>query len=255
MIHATTMATTGHFTFLLFMLILPTSAAFDLAEFWASITWQEQMLICIASAFLVLRLTGLGGGALPDVPQVDLSDATSETNPRVFFDITIGGEPAGRITMELFANIVPKTADNFRALCTGEKGTGTSGKPLHYKNSKFHRVIPGFMCQGGDFTRGNGTGGESIYGQTFKDEWDNGYVAHSIPGLLSSANCGRDTNGSQFFLTTAVTSWLDLKHVVFGKVEDGMDVVKAVEKVGSGNGQCYKSVIIADCGEIKSKST
>ena len=111
------------------------------------------------------------------------------------------------------------------------------------------------MCQGGDFTAGNGTGGESIYGRRFADEWDNGYVAHSVPFLLSSANAGPNTNGSQFFLTTTKTSWLDKKHVVFGKVESGMQIVKAIEAVGSGYGETSAKVVIANCGEIKSKST
>ncbi|XP_031127314.1 peptidyl-prolyl cis-trans isomerase-like [Ipomoea triloba] len=169
-------------------------------------------------------------------------------NPKVFFDVTIGGQPAGRIVMELFADSTPKTAENFRALCTGEKGIGKSGKPLHYKASTFHRVIPNFMCQGGDFTAGNGTGGESIYGSKFSDE--NFVKKHTGPGILSMANAGPNTNGSQFFICTAKTEWLDGKHVVFGQVVDGMDVVKKVEQVGSGSGRCSKPVAIADCGQL-----
>merc|ERR1711968_252566 len=141
-------------------------------------------------------------------------------NPVVFFDMEIGGAPAGRIEFELFADVTPKCAENFRALCTGEKGVGKSGKPLHYKGSKFHRVITEFMCQGGDFTAGNGTGGESIYGSKFPDE--NFIKKHNKPGLLSMANAGPNTNGSQFFITTVVTSWLDGKHTVFGQVVKGM---------------------------------
>ncbi len=169
-------------------------------------------------------------------------------NPQVFFDITIGGAPAGRVTFELFADVVPRTAENFRALCTGEKGVGRAGKPLHFKGSSFHRIIPGFMCQGGDFTRGNGTGGESIYGEKFADE--NFELKHRGAGTLSMANAGPNTNGSQFFICTADTSWLDGKHVVFGRVTDGMPVVQKMEAVGSRGGQTSAPVTIADCGQL-----
>nr|QNH91778.1 putative cyclophilin [Populus ussuriensis] len=169
-------------------------------------------------------------------------------NPKVFFDILIGKMKAGRIVMELFADATPKTAENFRALCTGEKGIGNAGKPLHYKGSKFHRIIPNFMCQGGDFTRGNGTGGESIYGAKFADE--NFKLKHTGPGVLSMANSGPNTNGSQFFICTEKTSWLDGKHVVFGKVVDGYGVVQEMEKVGSNSGTTKETVIVEDCGQI-----
>jgi peptidylprolyl isomerase len=170
------------------------------------------------------------------------------TNPRVYFDISIGGAPAGRIVFELFADVVPKTAENFRALCTGEKGTGNSGKPLHYKGSSFHRIIPQFMCQGGDFTRGNGTGGESIYGEKFADE--NFQLRHTGKYLLSMANAGPNTNGSQFFITTVETPWLDGKHVVFGKVVSGTEVVDQMERVGSRSGATSAVVKIEDSGQL-----
>jgi len=170
------------------------------------------------------------------------------SNPRVFFDINIGDAPAGRIVFELFADVTPRTAENFRALCTGEKGVGLSGKPLHFKGSSFHRIIQQFMCQGGDFTRGNGTGGESIYGEKFKDE--NFQLKHDRPNLLSMANAGPNTNGSQFFITTVETPWLDGKHVVFGTVVEGANVVKAMEAVGSRSGTTSKTVTIADCGQL-----
>eukprot|EP00698_Gefionella_okellyi_P011493 TRINITY_DN3034_c0_g2_i1.p1 TRINITY_DN3034_c0_g2~~TRINITY_DN3034_c0_g2_i1.p1 ORF type:complete len:174 (-),score=48.35 TRINITY_DN3034_c0_g2_i1:89-610(-) len=170
-------------------------------------------------------------------------------NPRVFFNVLIGQQKAGKIIFELFKDTTPKTAENFRALCTGEKGIGLAGKPLHFKGSIFHRVIPGFMLQGGDFTNGNGTGGESIYGQKFPDE--NFTLKHTTSGLLSMANSGRNTNGSQFFITTVPTEWLDGKHVVFGKVVQGMDVVTNIEKVGSRSGATSQRVVIDDCGEEK----
>jgi peptidylprolyl isomerase len=169
-------------------------------------------------------------------------------NPKVFFDMSIGGAPAGRIVMELFSDVVPKTAENFRALCTGEKGVGRSGKPLHFKGSSFHRVIPQFMCQGGDFTLGDGRGGESIYGEKFQDE--NFKLRHTGPGDLSMANAGPNTNGSQFFLTTIKTDWLDGKHVVFGKVVEGMDVVKKIEGVGSPSGRTSQAVKVEDSGQL-----
>jgi peptidylprolyl isomerase len=170
-------------------------------------------------------------------------------NPRVYFDISIDGAPSGRLVFELFASVVPKTAENFRALCTGEKGVGRSGRPLSYKGSSFHRIIPDFMCQGGDFTAGNGTGGESIYGAKFEDE--NFQLTHDKGGLLSMANAGPNTNGSQFFITTTVTPWLDGKHVVFGELKEGLELLQAIEAKGSRSGRPAAAVVIDDCGELK----
>jgi peptidylprolyl isomerase len=171
------------------------------------------------------------------------------SNPKVFFDVKIGDGESRRVTFELFANVVPKTAENFRALCTGEKGIGRKGVALSYKNSIFHRVIKGFMMQGGDFTDHRGTGGESIYGLKFEDE--NFAIKHKVPGLLSMANSGPGTNGSQFFITFVETPHLDGKHVVFGRVLEGMQVVQEVENVETGQNDVPRTpVIIADCGEI-----
>ena len=178
-------------------------------------------------------------------------------NPRVFMDIEVDGKKTGHVVFELFANKVPKTAENFRKLCTGELGSQYQDskpsdkptiKPLHYKGSSFHRIIPGFMAQGGDFTVGNGTGGLSIYGNKFADE--NFLVKHTEPYMLSMANAGPNTNGSQFFITFAPTPWLDGKHTVFGKVVEGQDFVKGLEALGSNDGKPKSSVVIKNCGQL-----
>jgi peptidyl-prolyl isomerase E (cyclophilin E) len=167
--------------------------------------------------------------------------AHSDTNPRVFLDISIGEINCGRVIIELFKNYVPKTAENFRALCTGEKGFG-------YKGNKFHRIIPEFVCQGGDITRENGSGGRSIYGETFLDE--NFLIAHDKPGVVTMANLGPNNNNSQFIITTVTTDWLNGANVVVGQVVDGFDVVQKIEGQGSKSGEVNSKVIISDCGEL-----
>jgi len=197
---------------------------------------------------ILLSLFSGDAGPIPDAdPAADtaynppLGQPTPQ-NPVAWFDIQIGGKATGRVEMELKMDVVPKTAENFSALCTGEKGFG-------YKGSPFHRVIPSFMCQGGDFTRQNGTGGKSIYGEKFADE--NFTLKHTGPGILSMANCGPNTNGSQFFLCTTGTPHLDGKHVVFGQVVKGYSVVTAMEMVGSGSGSTRHKVVVSDCGVVR----
>jgi len=196
---------------------------------------------------VLLSLFSGDAGPIPDAnPAMDTAyklplGAPTPQNPIAWFDMQIGGKAIGRIEMELKMDVVPKTAGNFHALCTGEKGFG-------YKGSPFHRVIPSFMCQGGDFTRQNGTGGKSIYGDCFADE--NFTLTHSGPGILSMANRGPGTNGSQFFLCTTATPHLDGKHVVFGQVVKGYSVVKAVEMVGSSSGSTKHKVVVSDCGVV-----
>jgi len=169
-----------------------------------------------------------------------MSSSAGKSN--VFFNMAVAGKSAGRIEFKLYDDVVPRTAKNFRELATGQNGFG-------YKGSSFHRIIPQFMCQGGDFTAHNGTGGKSIYGDRFNDE--NFNLKHTRPGLLSMANAGPNTNGSQFFITTVKTPWLDGRHVVFGEVAEGMDVVQKLEGLGSPSGTTKQKVVIEDCGVVE----
>mmetsp|Transcript_13210 Transcript_13210/g.19319 ORF Transcript_13210/g.19319 Transcript_13210/m.19319 type:complete len:220 (-) Transcript_13210:115-774(-) len=168
---------------------------------------------------------------------------SSDVGSKVYFDVQIGGKDAGRVVFGLFDNVVPKTAANFKAMCTASKSP-----EMTYEGCPFHRIIPGFMIQGGDYERMNGTGGRSIYGNKFEDE--NFDLAHTRPYLLSMANAGPNSNGSQFFITTSVTNWLDGKHVVFGEVLEGKDVIDAMESTGSQTGRTSTTVVISDCGEM-----
>jgi peptidylprolyl isomerase len=168
---------------------------------------------------------------------------------KVYFDIEVDGQPEGRIVFGLFGDTVPKTTENFAALCTGEKGMGNSGKPLHYKDSSFHRIIPGFMIQGGDFTLGDGRGGESIFGEKFKDE--NFKLKHTKPYLLSMANAGPNTNGSQFFICFEPTPWLNGAHGVFGHMTEGEDILKTLEANGTRSGTPKAKFVIESCGEVE----
>ncbi|KAG5124959.1 hypothetical protein JHK82_031696 [Glycine max] len=192
----------------------------------------------MAKTTSLLLFTLLLFGTLALIQAKKSKEDLKEVTHKVYFDVEINGKEAGRIVMGLFGKAVPKTA--------GEKGTGKSGKPLHYKGSSFHRIIPSFMLQGGDFTHGNGMGGESIYGEKFADE--NFKLKHTGPGLLSMANAGPDTNGSQFFITTVTTSWLDGRHVVFGRVLSGLDVVYNIEAEGTQSGTPKSKVVIVDSG-------
>uniref|UniRef100_A0A915ETB1 Peptidyl-prolyl cis-trans isomerase E n=1 Tax=Ditylenchus dipsaci TaxID=166011 RepID=A0A915ETB1_9BILA len=186
--------------------------------------------------------TSNGGATAAEGDAEEKVESTAQKLPRVYLGIKVGIRYVGRVVIELRSDVVPRTAENFRALCTGEKGYG-------YEGSKFHRIIPKFMLQGGDFTQGDGTGGKSIYGLKFDDE--NFKLKHVMPGTVSMANCGPNTNGSQFFICTEKTEWLDNKHVVFGHVVEGMNIVRQVEQQGSSSGKPSMQVIIVECGEVK----
>ncbi|KAJ3692792.1 hypothetical protein LUZ60_011887 [Juncus effusus] len=201
-----------------------------------------------AAAFLLLGIFFVALSISRKERNVNIEKLPTVTN-RVYLDVAIDGQHLGRIIVGLYGEIVPKTAENFRALCTGEKGNMTNGKPLHYKGSQFHRIITSFMIQGGDILQGNGKGTVSIFGNNFPDE--NFIIKHSHPGIISMANNGPDSNGSQFFITTIKTSWLDGEHVAFGRVIQGMDTVYAIEGgAGTHNGKPRKKVVIVDSGEI-----
>ncbi|GAY45970.1 hypothetical protein CUMW_093420 [Citrus unshiu] len=198
---------------------------------------------------LFILQSALTGVDAPENEEEEKGEEVFEITHRVYLDVDIEEQRLGRIVIGLYGQVVPKTVENFRALCTGEKGTGASGKPLHYKGRPFHRIVSGFVIQGGDIVRGDGKGSDSIYGGTFPDE--NFKIKHSHAGVVSMVNSGPDSNGSQFFITTVKASWLDGEHVVFGKVIQGMDTVYAIEGgAGTYSGKPRKKVTIADSGEI-----
>ena len=200
------------------------------------------MSVRMIAAFVCLGLLGVAA----KVGVAGQPAAEAEVTQRVFLDVEVDGRPAGRIVIGLFGKDVPRTVRNFVALCTGEKGVNQAGVPLTYVGSKFHRVIPRFMIQGGSFATADDTEGQSIYGRFFPDE--NFRLTHDAAGVLSMANAGPNTNGSQFFITTNKTDWLDGKHVVFGRVIDGMNVVRRIESLGTPSGTPQAEIRIAAAG-------
>lgn len=224
------------------------------------IIWLSVMGFVFVVSLVYMKVSQLTLSSKKEIPLEDC--VGHKENVTVFLDIGVvdrfKDELIGRVEIELFTKTHPVTTENFRCFCTGEKGEGSiKGRNMHYKGVKLHRIIPGFMIQGGDHIQNDGSGGESIYGRCFDDEWpDDGHVKHSKGGLLSMANSGPHTNGSQFFLTFAKTKWLDGRHVVFGRVTKGMEHVRWIEmRCGTYTGQPLQNVIIQDCGEIKGKST
>ncbi|XP_047173080.1 peptidyl-prolyl cis-trans isomerase CYP21-1 [Vigna umbellata] len=210
------------------------------------------LLFLVLSIFLIFAYTGSTatyGSTTSKLVVEEKIEQVPEITHRVFLDIDIDKQRLGRIVIGLYGQVVPKTVENFRALCTGQKGKSENGLKLHYKGTPFHRIVSGFVIQGGDIVHRDGKGSESIYGGTFPDE--NFKIKHSHAGVVSMANSGPDSNGSQFFITTVKASWLDGEHVVFGKVVQGMDIVYAIEGgAGTYSGKPRKKVVIADSGEI-----
>lgn len=223
-----------------------------------TIIWVSIIGFVFVVGFLYKKVQELTMASTKEIPLEDC--VGHKDNVHVFIDFGIKDrfkdDLIGRVEFELFTNKLPLTCENFRCFITGEKGDGATGKPMHYKGVKFHRIIPGFMLQGGDHIQGDGSGGESIYGRCFDDEWpDGGHVKHSQAGLLSMANSGPGTNGSQFFVTFAKARWLDGRHVVFGRVVKGMEHLRWIEmRCGTYTGQPLQNVIARDCGQLKSKS-
>nr|BAF81521.1 putative peptidyl-prolyl cis-trans isomerase [Brassica rapa] len=208
--------------------------------------WVQPRCLLLLAALTIFLVFALSHTRKEEEKQVT---EDCQVTHRVFLDIDIEGQRLGRIVIGLYGNVVPKTVENFRALCTGEKGQASSGKPLHYKGTQFHRIVSGFVVQGGDIIHGDGKGSESTYGGTFPDE--NFKAKHSHAGVVAMANTGPDSNGSQFFITTIKATWLEGEHVVFGKVIQGMDNVFAIEGgAGTYSGKPRKKVVIADSGEI-----